>query len=512
MVKSAFSPISSLDAGSKQRLNSFCSNLRTDYDNRNFDYQLRDLFYCFVKDSWRGEANRTENYLYNLKSSQDGKLFSQGVKEYSKLLCAGKAFAEPNHTYFGWNMNYRAAKREVMKEFSRLTLSPLRYYSDDDIAEAIPKKDTHAGFSYILTGKRKKGELLEGIYSKWGKFIDDSLNRGSFAMPILPAVRTQGSGNAFDDKGNFTGDCKHKTRLVSMIDINVIIAELIFAKPIQHYMAGVSWYAGGKDLDHGISGIISDMRAKHNFWTSLDYSSFDSSVSAWLIHDAFDIIREAFVGLTLKELAILQIVENDFIEKDFIFADEVIHSVKGVPSGSMFTQIVDSIVNRLVITTYLKAKRMNGSMIVMGDDNLVYTFDEIDPIDLSTYISKNFGMKVNPDKTCHGASYQNPMFLSTEWRLSGRWRDPHIVLSKLLYPERRRIYSYDATPDECLFSYVLAYNATMYQILDMRKFFEAFPKYRKTTLSRVGSHYLPGHLRYLLQYGGGYWSNLREVG
>lgn len=500
--------LSSLDTGSKNRLKHYRSNLKRDYDKRNFDRKVHRLLLKYAKKDFLPELKRTVRYLHNLRSSKDGKLFSQGVKEYSKLLKNAQAFAEPNYSWFGWNSNYKAALEEVKAEFSKLQLLPVEYQCDDDIRNNIPKMDTHAGFTYILSGVKEKGGNLENIYDKWRTELEIAIEDGSFGKPILPAVRTQGNGHAFYEDGSFTGDCDHKTRMVSMIDLMVIIAELVFAKPIQMYMASVPWYAGGKDLDTGVSRILTHMRTVYGHWVSLDYSAFDQSISAWLIHDAFDIIKSAFVTLNEEQEAIFKLIEHDFIEKDFILGDEIIHSVKGVPSGSMFTQIVDSIVNRLVITTYLKSISEKGEMIVMGDDNLVYTYKALNVEHLADYVRKNFGMTINASKTCNGNTFDHPTFLSCEWRPEGRYREPHVLISKMLYPERERTYEMgNCKEEEVVWSYVLAYRLGMRQFFNVEAFLADYPEFKLTALKDMGSHNLPGFLKYVTQYTYGFWSS-----
>jgi hypothetical protein len=509
-MRKALSLISSLCAGSKNRLKQFRSNLKRNYDKRNFDSKVYSLLRKYVRSSWKKELTNTERYLRNLRSSKDGKLFSQGVKDYNKLLAAGQRFAEPNHTYFGWNRHYKEAKEFLIQQFKNLNLRPLQYHNDDDIVKALPKLDTHAGFTYIISGMKEKGENLEDIFARWTQEVDDAIVDGTFGKPILPAVRTQGNGHAFEEDGSFTGDCDHKTRMVSMVDLMVIIAELIFAKPIQDHLATVSWYAGGKDLDGGVSSIITGMRMKYNEWVSLDYSSFDQSISAWLIHDVFDIIKSAFGVLSPREEEIFNLVEHDFIEKDFVFGDEIIHSVRGVPSGSMFTQIVDSICNVLVIMTYFYSKSVQGQMIVMGDDNLIYTVKSIDVDDLADYLKKNFGMTVNSDKTKVGHAFEPPTFLSCEWWPEGRYREPHEIIAKLLYPEREREYHKgDVHEEEVLWSYILMYRVAMTKFLNVEQFLADYPKLRRSSLRTLGSQNLPGLLKYLKEYSGGYWSSFK---
>jgi hypothetical protein len=507
MKTNVLQKLSSLGTRSKNLLIQFRDNLRRDWDRRNFDSLVRNILKRYCKPFWKKELSSTIRYLWNLKSSKDGKAYSQGVKEYSKLRENALKFAQANHAYFGWNVNYNAAKQMLIDQFSKYRLSPLNYRSDADIEEALPKKDTHAGFTYIETGVKEKGKNLENILARFNTRLQQALKDGSFNTPILPAVRTQGKGHAFTEDGKQTGDCDHKTRMVSIVDLFTIIAELKFAKPFQDLMATIPWYAGGKNLDSEVASTINGYRHKHNFWTSLDYSNFDASVSAWLIHDAFDVIRSAFIDLSDEEEAVFKLVEHDFIEKDFILADEIIHSVRGVPSGSMFTQIVDSIANWIVIQTYLNSKHLRGDMEIMGDDNLVYTDVELNLLDLSSYVRKNFGMEINPSKTEHGLSTTAPTFLSCEWRVEGRYREPHELIAKLLYPERERNYkSGDATPEEVVWSYILSYGLGMREFFNVDQFLADNPRLRRVNLQNMGSRELPGLLKYLRDYTGGYWS------
>lgn len=489
--------IEPLTAGQRKRLNCFLSNLARDIDDRHFDKDLRDLFqkYTFHPKEVCDELE----YLQTLKSSKDGKLFSQGYKSYAALLDGAKRFAEPNYTWFGWNRNYKLAKSEVMSEFSKLQLSEITYSNDDDIRDTLPKLDTHAGWLYIITGNRAKEGNLEGISKRYMNAEKEARRNGSFNQVILPGYRTQGKGHAYTDDGEKTYDCSHKTRLVAMYSMLSVIAECKWARPIQDAMAEMSWYVGGKDLSSDVGGRIRWMRANYQNWISIDYSGFDASISAWLIHDAFEIIRCAFVDVDDE---LFRVIETDFIEKNFVFKEGVVHSVKGVPSGSMFTQIVDSIVNRLMVLTFLHSRSFRADMMIMGDDNLVFSIEKIDPDDIASYLAKNFGVIVNADKTSNGTAKVNPEFLSREWRFDGEYREPHELVAKMMYPERTRDYRTDhAKVEEVLYAYVLTYNITMHQLMDVDKFLAEYPRLNKHRIfEKVDSRYLPGALAFIREY------------
>lgn len=485
-----------LSSGQNKRLISYRQSLSTDRDNVLFDSSVASLLRKYAKNSKKLEE--VISYLNELKDD-DGYHFSQSLRQYDKLESQIWKFAEPNHTTFRWNRNYQKALKQVLDIILKMPrLRQMDYRCDDDIIQAIPKSDTHSGFSYLLTGKKQKGEYFDGIYKSYMSEEENARKCGSFNKYILPGTRTQGSG-AFDDvTGEFTYHCKHKTRLVSMVDIHVIIAELKFAKPFQGLLAYLDEYAGGKD-DNAIANIIANYRKKHVYWYSLDYSAFDQSISSWLIRDAFAIIRQAFIGDFDEEL--FSIIQEDFIHKNFVSAHGVVHSDKGVPSGSMFTQIIDSLVNLICVFTYLNSIGVEGKCIVMGDDNLLFTNVEIDGTLISTYMKKNLGLTINADKIDKGkCGAQPPKFLSREWRNTGQWRHPNVLISKLLFPERFRPYqSGDARPQDIIYGYYLTYKLGMNELLDMGQFFRDYP-FNEKTFERVVSRYVPGALQFNLVY------------
>lgn len=484
-----------LGSGSKTRLKHFRSSLRADRDSRNFDSGADAAIAKYLLDP--DDYRQVKEYLRNLKSSKDGKYFSQGVKSYADMFSALQRFGEDNHPSFQWNRNYQSAKLELIEIFSKAKLSEVVYTDDESIIDTLPKKDTHSGFTFIITGEKEKGMNLSNIFNRYMYEEKVARQQHSFNKPILPGCRTQGSG-AFEDDGSFTYDCKHKTRVISMIDMFVILAELKWAKPLQGFLADASFYAGGKD-PREISGIITDMRQRYGSYISLDYSHFDQSISNWLIYDAFDIVRSAFINVDDE---LFDVVVDDFIHKNFIHADGVLYSRKGVPSGSMFTQIIDSVVNVLMVTTYLKSLGTSGQMIVMGDDNLLYSKDVISVEHIASYITKNFGVVVNPDKTTADMSRFDPEFLSRQWRYNGQWREPHTVISKLLYPERFRNYRAGvASPQLVIYAFILTYPLTMGKLIDVDAFLRSNPNLRRDIVFEVvDSRYLPGAMAYIRDY------------
>jgi hypothetical protein len=438
------------------------------------------------------------HYLENLKD-EDGISFRRNYKLYSKVDSQMMRFTAKPHTSFRWNANYQTALNLVRQEFEGLKLRPLMYGNDDDILSALPKSNTHSGYTYIESGLKEKGENMEGIYERYKLAVQKALKDGTFNRPIMIQFRTQASGE-YDDQDNRTGECKLKTRVVSMCDLILLIVELRFMKPIQEFLATRTWYTGGKDRNH-IAMEISDGRSRFNYWTSLDYSAFDQTLPPWLIEDVWDIFRSAF-KLSEEDNRLLDIVVHDTICKDFILTEGIAHSEVGLPSGYNFTNGGGSTANRVVWLTYAVAKSIQSKMIACGDDNLIFTKSPLNLEDLASYVGKNFGMVINPDKSVSGNSVkEDPQFLSCKWRMDGQYRGRKILLSHLCYSERPRHYDEIVTPAHVIYAYILTYRLGMEKLMDVSRFMQDHQYISKrSVLDLVDSRYMPGAFQFMRHY------------
>lgn len=489
----------SLSTGSKRRLTDYRMNLAKSrgLDKALFDDKVFKVILKYALD--RKEVIRQVNYLNHLQDDK-GFAFSRNLKIYNQIEDNLINFKAVDHPSFRWNENYQQALKDVRSIFQRVRLKPLVFNTDDDIKDALPKENTHSGFRWILSGKKLKGDNMEGIHNLFEREKSAALSNGSFNSPILCAFRTQASGE-YEDDGSQTDTCKHKTRLVSMYDLVSIVNELQFSVPFQSLIARQDFYAGGKD-EHQISSIIMRWRVEYDKFFSIDYSSFDSTISSWLIKDAFNIIKSCFV-LDQEQSHLYDIMVNDFINKTFVLSEGLLTCHRGVPSGSMWTQIIDSIVNAIVIKTYFNAMHQKCQMIIMGDDNCIFTNYDTTIDVLASYISKNFGLIVKvEDKSSFGSTKNKEgiKFLSRYWRFDGQYRHPNQLLSRMLFPERFRPYSDEVTPEMVVFAFILTYGIGMRYLIDCRKFLLENRISKKDLLDRVDSRYLPGSLAYIREY------------
>lgn len=493
--------VEGLDTDSKRRLSAYATSLNSDKRSTNCDKQVLGVLSEYAYDE-----KRLRKTMKLLKQKD----YTQSWYRYSFIEKQAERFAGKDHTYFGWNQHYKKAKAEIIKDVKSWKLRSLQYNSEMDILDAIPRRDTHAGWTYITSGKRTKGENLEGIFQSYSTATQQALEDGYFKEPILIGYRTQAKP-PFDPKnGEFDSTWsdvdKCKSRLVSMIDLKVILAESVYAKPFQHRLGQTTYYAGGKD-DSEISNLVSAKRSEYNNWLTLDYSHYDQSISSWLIRDAFEIVKEAFIFDPFFDEALFNVVMETFIHKVFVVSDlkHPIQSHKGVPSGSMFTQIIDTLVNLLMIKTYLNATNCDHyHMIIMGDDNLIFTHEKLDETSVASYLERNFGIECHPDKCAQGTRSDDPEFLSRFWTPLGAWRHPNTLIAKMTHPERYRDYKdkdLKLDPALIVYAYILSFPAGMKELIDIDKFRHDYGarirKWRKGDLIHAS-----GSLRYRILYGG----------
>jgi hypothetical protein len=421
--------------------------------------------------------------------------------EPKKLFEQVERFSGNHAPSFQWNKSYRQALKFIAEQYAPTEkLKVLDFRTDCEIEDALPRKDTHSGWTFVVTGKRDKGENIEGAADELRIRIIQAIADGSFNVVIMPGKRLQVSG-AYADDGSRTGEFKRKTRLVSMVDFYLILAELKYSKGVQSHFAELDIYAGGKNPIE-LHNLVNRKRTSGNYWTSVDYSSYDQSIPNWLIYDAFKILYDWFGDMNTLDAALWKVVVNDFVNKSFISkGGELIRAHHGVPSGSMFTQIIDTLCNQIMISTYFLSKnRTDYECLICGDDNLITTSRQLDESDMLNYLKHNFGVQGHPDKCKKGVQSVSPEFLSRTWMWSSVWREPKLLLAKMLYPERFRPYSKgEIFPELILYSYIQAYPTGMREMMDVDQFYRDYPKLSNCNLLPAMS-FIPGYLSYQLKY------------
>lgn len=206
-------------------------------------------------------------------------------------------------------------------------------------------------------------------------------------------------------------------------------------------------YAGGRyDFETGV--LLNEVTVKSRFVAELDYSKFDTSIPAKLSSMAFRIIRECFV-MSESDLADWERITRYFHTSPFLCPDGYIYSGRrhGVPSGSNFTQIVDSIVNAICLE-YV-ARRQDFKIIryfVLGDD-VVMGVDRPISLEATAATLQELGIKLNLEKSKVHAGQEPIHFLGHDVVRMTMRRPLRETLVKLLTPERIRNEYFSKRPE-----------------------------------------------------------------
>lgn len=138
-----------------------------------------------------------------------------------------------------------------------------------------------------------------------------------------------------------------------------------------------------------------------------DWRKFDKNIPPWLLRDAFDIIIQSFDFRYVKSSdgriwpvdpkeskRRMKSVINYFINTPFVLpSGERYRKCGGVPFGSGFTNIIDTIVNAIVTRYCLY--HITGQYTIhdtyMGDDSFIIHPVGVDLDAFSTFANENFG-------------------------------------------------------------------------------------------------------------------------
>lgn len=214
-----------------------------------------------------------------------------------------------------------------------------------------------------------------------------------------------------------------KIRAVYGYPTAMTLMEACFAIPlIGEYKKSQTPIAYGFDMAVGGAYKLRRRIRGHRYFGCIDFKNFDKTVSSQLIRIAFSILEQ---NLDLRKYRDHGIPDAsrlsrawDYIIKYFIETPlrlcngERYQKSAGVPSGSYFTQLIDSIINWIMIN-YAFVKRygrMPEDTLVFGDDSVV-----CDDRPFSLYalaeVMDSAGMTVNTVKSIYTDNVDKVEFL-----------------------------------------------------------------------------------------------------
>lgn len=311
------------------------------------------------------------------------------------------------------------ATSRVKRAFYVGKLEPLAL---DDVTY---RPDTNAGAPYFLP----KGEVSEWAFSEARMIM-----RGKSPEPLTVFHR---------------GKNDTEVRPVYGYPFAMTLLESRFFMPYQReLMLHASPYVGGK-MEGDIAAYINEMRWKSSSILEIDYTGFDGSLSSHLIGRAFDVIQNCFT-MNAEEEKCWKIIMRYFVTAPMLLPDGYVIKGRrhGVPSGSMFTQLIDSICNAILVE-YVKLRLgiMTSRYYVLGDDCVIGIIGKSPTLEKINWVLSELGVSINSVKSSltkvqHGGTVH---FLGHNRQSFILQRPIEESIRKVLTPERvdLRIFSSD---------------------------------------------------------------------
>ena len=286
-----------------------------------------------------------------------------------------------NRSFVPQAQAYQQAFRDVKSLVKPGSLTPLTL--DQSVAR-LPKNKL-SGLPWFTSDP----EAIPNYVAR-AKLVLSGAAAEKFLWPPVAGWRGQPGGRRKQD---------NKQRLVWMYDKVDVILGLRYLHPILDALRAKPMFAAWNDLstvDRVITSMIKEAQRRAVPLYSTDFSGFDSSLPGQLIDDAIAIVaswfreeeREIinFLGRNLKTLGIL--------------TPEGVSAVRdgGMPSGTVFTNLVDSIVN-LICSRYtaIKLGVKHVGVTVLGDD-AINVYDPDPGIEAISEAAADLNLTQNPDK------------------------------------------------------------------------------------------------------------------
>lgn len=241
-------------------------------------------------------------------------------------------------------------------------------------------------------------------------------------------------------------DLTKKIRAIWGISFRVSTIEGVFFRKI---VKGIASYQSSLSVPLMATGIrnvgvsrkiISNFRNRFKRIYSIDAVSFDSTIPSymWIV---FYSVLFAFLNVSamqIKQLTALAVFHNF---TPYVYLDTRLKfQRKGIPSGSLITQLFGSFVSRTIVnyafyeTTGLPAR---DRCTVLGDDNLVS--GDYFSLEYLTLVYQKFGVQVSLQKSSVHLNTEPIIFLGRVWDIENRptaplkWYIAHLALPSKFY-------------------------------------------------------------------------------
>lgn len=231
-----------------------------------------------------------------------------------------------------------------------------------------------------------------------------------------------------------------KVRQVFGECFHYVLLEGLFACPlIDMFMANNFFYFIGRDPTVEVPRLINDLDPNDNcYYLTIDWSSFDASVQPYEIQFAFELLESILNFPNEATRLVFLYTKQLFLKRKLATPDGKIYlRYGGVPSGSYYTHLIDSIINWVRIKYLLKIAHCTHRMIkTHGDDALVEVIDLLDgDMQLITQTAATLNWMINYEKSRLFKTRTEIEFLGRTSRHGANYRSRMKCLRLMYYPE-----------------------------------------------------------------------------
>jgi hypothetical protein len=339
------------------------------------DLSAEEILKLFEKEVW--DEDGLEDRLIELEFSNRSKF---GPRSFAK------PWSERREQTLGY---YKTPSNQDQPQIPVFVSELLQPHKVDNVIQYLTNS-TSSGLPYMQKKglvKEEAANYLAALYPPVRTLNPDTKLLDSvfwdIAQPAVLGTRTQ--------EGN-------KTRDVWVISILMVLFEQMYFRPYLNLAKSKYWRSalvGPDAVAKSITDVIMYALRNGKQLLSIDFSSYDQTVGPRLQKAAFEYIGHSFQAKYRGDITIM--LRMMFSHVPLITPSGILTGSHGVPSGSTFTNEVDS------IAQYLIAREVahEGFFQIQGDDGAYAVNDANELKDRF----KAFGLTVNDDKSDVSDSY-----------------------------------------------------------------------------------------------------------
>jgi len=195
-------------------------------------------------------------------------------------------------------------------------------------------QDTSPGYPLNRMGFQQKGQCYSILKRMNEMKLQFKRTSKVSTFPCLAGVR-----NGLCPVG------ENKPRVTWVYPLEVTLIEAMFAQPLFEKIKNSSILAWDISWLNGSLQDISRRMPRHNAHFGADFSKLDATIPESRIRNAFSLLEKLVDFQHRWQRNAWKFIVDYFVNTSLILYDKCYITKHGVPSGSYFTQVIDSIVN-----------------------------------------------------------------------------------------------------------------------------------------------------------------------